>query len=139
MPFSSRVSIRLAALCRKISFSSEIKPGIEAAKKNRQQEHHRTGKLKIDDLFHVMRNEGTRVSHNRVMPRPQPELKMGERTIPVKNLNQNSKEKTRKVNPPDCLVSGPPQRTKKQKDDPEEMDQNNQICKNLIQHLSLKS
>jgi len=58
---------------------------------------------------------------------PQPDLKVGEGTIPIKYLNDEGKEKTRDMKNLYFLVFDSPKYTQKQKKYPEEMSKDNDI------------
>jgi len=62
---------------------------------------------------------------------------VGKRTVPTKNLDQDGKEKAGKMKNPDDLVFNTPYRSQKQKDNPEKMDKDNDIGKDLTKHLEL--
>jgi hypothetical protein len=59
---------------------------------------------------------------------------VGERAIPSKNLKQDGKEKTGEMDNPNNLVFYTPYRSQKQKDDPNKMDEDNDIGKDLKKH-----
>jgi hypothetical protein len=50
-------------------------------------------------------------------------------------LNDKSKGKAREVKNPYDLIFDSPKGPEKKEDDPEKMNQNNDICKNLIRHF----
>jgi len=65
------------------------------------------------------------------MPRSQPGLQMSERAVPGEDLDEKSKGKTRKVENSNCFASNTPEGAQKQKQDPEEMEQDDHIGQNL--------
>ena len=69
------------------------------------------------------------------MFRPQPDFEMGERAVPIKNLNDKGKYKTGDMEDSYCLILNSPEYTEEKKDDPEKMDQNDTVCENLVDHL----
>jgi hypothetical protein len=58
-----------------------------------------------------------------------------EGTIPIKYLNDEGKGKPREMKNLYCLILYPPECSEKKKYDPEKMDENNDICKNLVEHF----
>ena len=56
------------------------------------------------------------------MFRSQPDLEMGERTVPIEDLNDEGKNQTGNMEDLDGLISYSPDCTEKEKEDPEEMD-----------------
>lgn len=60
---------------------------------------------------------------------------MGERTVPVKHLNDEGKDKTGKMENLYNPILDSPKGAQKEKDNPEKMDKDNNICKNLEEHL----
>jgi hypothetical protein len=61
---------------------------------------------------------------------------MGERTVPIEYLNGESKDKPGKMEDLYDSILDSPKGTQKEKDNPEKMDQNHTIRKNLVDHLS---
>jgi hypothetical protein len=51
-------------------------------------------------------------------------------------LNDKSKDKAREMKDSDGPISNSPKYTKKKKGDPKKMNQDNKICKNLVEHFS---
>ena len=82
-----------------------------------------------------MDDERTFIGQRRIVPRPQPNLEVGERTVPAKYLNDKSKGETGDVEDLDSFVLNPPKCTKEKKDDPEKMDYHDTVCKDLGEHL----
>lgn len=68
------------------------------------------------------------------MPRSQPDFKVCERTVPVKYLDDEGKDKAEDMGELYSLIFNSPERTQKEEDDPEEMDQDNDICKDFVEH-----
>ena len=68
------------------------------------------------------------------MFRSQPELKVGQRTIPVKHLDENGKEETGEMNDLDGLMPGTPNGPKEEKNDPKKVDDDDKIRQNLVKH-----
>jgi len=62
---------------------------------------------------------------------------MGERAVPIKYLNDESKDKAGKMEDLHDLIPNSPKGTEKEKDDPEKMDQDHTIRKNLVEHVPL--
>jgi hypothetical protein len=60
---------------------------------------------------------------------------MGERTEPIKHLNDQGKDEPGKMEDLYNPILGSPKGTQKEKDNPEKMDQNHSIRKNLVKHL----
>jgi hypothetical protein len=58
-----------------------------------------------------------------------------ERTVPIKYLNDKGKDKTGDVEDLYNLIPDSPKGTEEEKNDPEKMDQNHTIRKNLVEHL----
>jgi hypothetical protein len=59
---------------------------------------------------------------------------MGERTVPIKYLNDESKGKAGKMKNLYNLILDSPKGAEKEKDDPEKMDHDNKVSKNLVEH-----
>jgi len=72
--------------------------------------------------------------NDKALFRSQPCLKVRERAVPVKELNDNSKKETRDMENPDCPVLYSPECTKNKKEYPEKMDEDDPICKNPVRH-----
>jgi len=83
-----------------------------------------------------MDDEGTRISQCRIVCGSQPNLKVGERTVPAKYLNDKSKGETGDVKDFYSLILNSPEYTKKKKNDPEKVDHHNTVCNNFVKHLS---
>jgi hypothetical protein len=81
-----------------------------------------------------MGDEGTRVSKERGMFGSQPDLEVGERAVPVKYLNDESKCKAREMEDLQRSDLSSPEGAKKKEHNPEKMNENNNIRKNLIEH-----
>jgi len=62
-----------------------------------------------------------------------------ERAVPIEYLNQKCKEKSRDMKDLYSLIFYPQKCTEKKKKDPNEMDQDNDICKNLEEHFIRRS
>jgi hypothetical protein len=60
---------------------------------------------------------------------------MGEWTVPIKDLNDEGKDKAGKVEDPYNPILDSPKGTQKEKDNPKKMDKDNNICKNLVEHF----
>jgi hypothetical protein len=82
-----------------------------------------------------MDDERTSISQGEIVFRPQPHFKMGERTVPIKYLNDESKDKAGKMENLYNLILDSPKGAEKEKDDPEKMDQHHAIRKNLVEHF----
>jgi hypothetical protein len=82
-----------------------------------------------------MDDERTSISQGEAVLRSQPDLEMGERTVPIKYLNEKSKDKAGKMEDLYSLILDSPKGAEKKKDDPEKMDQHHTICKNLVEHF----
>ena len=82
-----------------------------------------------------MDDEWTSIGQGRTVFRPQPDFEMGERTVPTNYLNEKGKYKTGDMEDSYSLILNSPEYTEEKKDDPEKMDQNDTICKNLVDHL----
>jgi hypothetical protein len=59
---------------------------------------------------------------------------VGERAVTIKNLNEESKGKTREMKNSYGLIFDSPKSPEKKEDDPEKMNQDDNICENLIGH-----
>jgi hypothetical protein len=68
--------------------------------------------------------------------RPQPNLEVCERAIPIKYLNNESKGEAKEMKNLDDLIFNSPKRTEEEEENPKKMDQDHTICKNLINHFS---
>ena len=90
--------------------------------------------IDIHELFHIINNERTCIGEDRVMPRSQPDFKVCERTVPVKYLDDEGKDEAEDMKDLYSLIFNSPERTQKEKDDPEEMDQDNDICRDFVEH-----
>jgi hypothetical protein len=64
----------------------------------------------------------------------QPDLEMGEGAVPVKYLDDESKCKAREMEYLGRLILDSPEGAQKKEHDPEKMNENNKIRKNLIEH-----
>jgi hypothetical protein len=82
-----------------------------------------------------MDDERTGISQGEVVSQSQPHFEMGERTIPIKHLNDEGKDKSGEMTYLHNLILDSPQAPQKEKDDPEKMDQHHAICKNLVEHI----
>jgi hypothetical protein len=69
-----------------------------------------------------MDDERTSISQGKIVFRSQPHFKMGERTVPIKYLNDESKDKAGKMEDLYSLILDSPKGAEKEKDDPEKMD-----------------
>jgi hypothetical protein len=118
------------------SFSlPKIKPCIEAAQQEREEENKGTRKFNIHYSFYIMNDERTSIGQGEIVFRSQPDLEMCERTVPIKYLNSKSKDKAGEMEDPNNLILDSPKGTEKEKDDPEKMDQHHTIRKNLVKHF----
>ena len=90
--------------------------------------------IDIHELFHIINNERTCIGEDRVMPRSQPDFKVCERTVPVKYLDDEGKDEAEDMGDLYSLIFNSPERTQKEKDDPKEMNQDNDICKDFVEH-----
>jgi hypothetical protein len=79
-------------------------------------------------------NKRTSISEGKIVIRSQPDFEMGERTVPIKYLNDESEDKAGEMEDPYNLILDSPKGTQKQKDDPEKMDHYHTIRKNLVKH-----
>jgi hypothetical protein len=64
---------------------------------------------------------------------------MGERAVPIKHLNDESKDKSGEMEDLYNPVLDSPEGTQKEKHDPEKMDHHHTIRKNLVEHVPLNS
>jgi hypothetical protein len=67
--------------------------------------------------------------------RSQPHFEIGERAVPIKYLNDESKDKAGEMEDLYNPILDSPKGTEKEKDDPEKMDQDHTIRKNLVEHF----
>ena len=72
------------------------------------------------------------------MFRSQPDLKMGERAVPINYLNEEGKGKADDMENFYYPIFHSPKCPEEEKDDPKKMDQDHAICKNLINHFSIR-
>jgi CRISPR/Cas system CSM-associated protein Csm5 (group 7 of RAMP superfamily) len=63
---------------------------------------------------------------------------MGKRAVPIKYLNDEGRDKSHDMENLYYLVLNSPKRPEEEKEDPKKMDQNHTICKNLVNHVSLR-
>jgi CRISPR/Cas system CSM-associated protein Csm5 (group 7 of RAMP superfamily) len=63
---------------------------------------------------------------------------MGKRAVPIKYLNDEDRDKSHDMENLYYLVLNSPKRPEEEKEDPKKMDQDHTICKNLINHFSLR-
>jgi hypothetical protein len=118
------------------SFSlPEIKPSIGAAQQNREEENKGTRKFNIHYFFYIMNDERTGISQVETVFRSQPHFEMGERTVPIKYLNDESKDKAGEMEDLYNSILDSPKGTEKEKDDPKKMDQDHTIRQNLVEHF----
>jgi hypothetical protein len=113
----------------------KIKPYIKPAQQNREEENEGTGKFNIHYFFYVMDGERTSIAKGKIMFRSQPHFEMGERTVPIKHLNDEGKDKAGEMEDLYNLILDSPKGAQKEKDDPEKMDQYHTIRKNLVKHF----
>ena len=71
----------------------KIEPCIQSAEENRKHKNHEAGNVDINDLLYIMDDKRAYVGKRRKMLRSQPDLEMGKRTVPVENLDDESKSK----------------------------------------------
>jgi hypothetical protein len=116
---------------------SKIEPGIQSAEKNGKNKNNQAGNFDIDDLFHIMDDEGARISNKRGMFRSQPDLEMREGTVPVKYLDDEGKCKTREVEYLNPFILNSPKSAKEKEHNPEKMKKDNNVGKNLVKHSSV--
>jgi len=83
-------------------------------------------------------DERPRIGQGRAVFRSQPDLKMGERAVPIKYLNDEGKNKTRDMEDFYNSIFDSPNGSEKKKDNPKKMDKNHAIRKNLVYHFSLR-
>jgi hypothetical protein len=86
-----------------------------------------------------MDEERTSISQGKIMFRSQPHFKMGERTVPIKYLNDESKDKAGKMENLYNLILDSPKGAEKEKQDPEKMNHDNKVSKNLVEHYFRRS
>jgi len=84
-----------------------------------------------------MDDEGPRVRKGGGMFRSQPDLEMSEGAIPVKNLDDEGECKAREMEYPHYLILDSPEPAKEKEQNPEKMEEDNDIRKNLIGHCSV--
>ncbi len=82
-----------------------------------------------------MNDERTGISQVEALFRSQPHFEMGERTVPIEYLNDESKDKAGEMEDFYNPILDSPKGAKKEKDDPEKMDQDHTIRKNLVEHF----
>jgi len=116
---------------------SQIEPRIQSAEKNCNYKNHGTGNFDIDDFFRVMDDERTRVSKERGMFRSQPGLEMSEGTDPVKNLDGEGECKAREMEYLDPFILNSPKDAQEKEHNPEKMNEDNNIRKDLVKHSYL--
>ena len=112
----------------------KIEPCIQSAEENRKHKNHEAGNFDINDLLYIMDDKRAYVGKRRKMLRSQPDLEMGKRTLAVENLNDESKSKACEMKDLDPLVLNSPEGAKEKKQNPEEMDEDNDISKDLVKH-----
>jgi len=113
-------------------FLSEVKPCIEPAEEDTEHKNEFSGKFDIDELFHVVDDKRAGIRQGRIMSFPQPDLEVGKRTIPVKYLEDHRKDKPGDMSDLHLLVSYAEECPEEQKDNPEEMDKDNTVGKDLV-------
>ena len=84
-----------------------------------------------------MDDEGPRVRKGRGMFRSQPDLEMSEGAIPVKNLDGEGECKAREMEYPHHPILDSPEPAQEKEQNPEKMEEDNDIRKNLIKHSLL--
>jgi hypothetical protein len=62
---------------------------------------------------------------------------MGERTVPIQYLNDESKDEAREMKDFDGLIFDSPNGSDEEKNDPEKMDDNHTVCKDFVNHFLL--
>jgi hypothetical protein len=80
-------------------------------------------------------DEGACPGDLRAVPRSQPDFKVGQGTVPIEELNDESKSKPRQMEDSDCPVFSSPDGPRKEKEDPEEVDQDDGVGKDSVNHL----
>jgi len=73
---------------------SDINPEIQRDKQEGDDEDNRMGDLDVNDSLDVVDDEGPCIGEIRAMFGPQPNLEIGEGTVPIKSLNDESKGET---------------------------------------------
>jgi len=61
---------------------------------------------------------------------------MGERAVPIKYLNDESKDKTGDMEDFYSSIFDSPNGSEEKEDDPKKMDQHHTVCENLVNHIS---
>lgn len=142
----SREPIYYSVFCRKQYLFSFVRPDTSALSSPpinpdiEQAEHYRKDKdgpsvhFHINHLFEIVDDIGTGICLCRIMVRPQPNLEMGQGTVPAKDL-----EHKRKGQPADMDIFDDPvyparKRPEDQKNDPEEMNNYGQVSKKPGDH-----
>ena len=91
-----------------------------------------TRKFNVYKIFHVIDDEWPRIIRCRVVSCPGPDLNIGQGAVEVKDLNDKGKDKTWEMNDLYSPVSPPPDCARYEKQYPEEMNQDNGICKKSV-------
>jgi len=84
-----------------------------------------------------MNDERSGIGLKRIVFGPEPDLKVGQRTIPVENLDQDGKGKTGKMDNFDRFVPPTPYRSENKKEDPEKMEKDDNVSKDSKQHFAI--
>jgi hypothetical protein len=82
-----------------------------------------------------MDDEGTGISEGGGVFRSQPDFKMREGAVPVKDLDDEGKGKTREMEDLHPSVLDSPKSAEEKEDDPEKVKKENNIRKYLIKHF----
>ena len=85
-----------------------------------------------------MNDKWTGITLGWIMHPPQPDFKICQRTVPAGNLNENSKRYTRDMNPFNPFIPPAYKCAKNQKYNPEEMEEDNDVCGYWIKHYARK-
>jgi len=78
-------------------FPSKIEPNVKSNQDHCTDSDEGAGKFEINDFLDVVDNEGPRVQPPRVMLQSEPDLEIGEGTVPTEDLGDESKAEAGKV------------------------------------------
>ena len=130
-PFSRKLGGHLCSctgLPGPMNFSPPaVDPGIEQTEQYRQGNDHPSFHFHIYDLFQIVDKVGTCICPARIMHRSQPYFKMRQGTVPVKDLKHEGEDQPADMDNFERFVSSSPKSAEDEKEDPEKMDENNDV------------
>ena len=113
----------------------QIVPSVKTADQECKNKDQDSREFKVDNFLCVVDDEGACPGDLRVVARSQPDLEVGEGTIPIEELNDECEGEPRQMKDFDRPVFSSPDGSRKEKEDPEKVDQDNGVGKDPVNHL----